>query len=134
MNPPTLIEQVQPAQGCQTALMDGAGRQLTLDDARAAGQHGMAVSLEAAEKRDPLFASKAERAILAHLAACPGLQCNGEDLVDIAKAHGAVPHDDRAFGAVFQSLARRGLIRCIGYGIRRKGRGTAGARIWGLCQ
>jgi hypothetical protein len=102
--------------------------------AQEAGQHGMQISIEAAEKRDPLFREKAESAILRHLQASPEMQCDGETLVDVAKAHGAVPHSDRAFGAVFQSLARRGLIRTVGFGLRRKGNGTAGARIWGLCQ
>lgn len=94
----------------------------------------MAISLERAERSDPEFRQRAEAAILRHLSACPGLQCSGEDLVDIARAHGAVPHSDKAFGAVFQGLARRGLIRTVGFGLRRKGNGTAGARIWGLCQ
>lgn len=110
------------------------GEQLTLEAAQAAGVQGMSLSLEAAQRKDPLFAEKAERAILAHLSACPGLQCSGEELVDIAKAKGAVPHSDKAFGAVFQALARRGFIRTVGFGLRRKGNGTAGARIWGLCQ
>ena len=55
---------------------------------------------------------------------------SGEIVVDAAREHGYRPHDDRAFGAVFQSLARRGEIRHVGYTERRKGHGTGGARIW----
>lgn len=55
---------------------------------------------------------------------------SGEMLVNQAKAAGFVPHDDRAYGAVFQSLVRKGLIRCTGYGVRLKGHGTGGSRTW----
>ncbi len=102
--------------------------QLTIDHAIAAGQHGMAISLESAEKADPQFRAKAEAAILAHLRTVG--QCSGEVLTDVAKAHGARPKDDRAFGSVYQSLARRGLIRCVGFCVRTKGHATAGGRIW----
>jgi hypothetical protein len=95
-----------------------------------AGQQGMAASLEKAEKADPQFKDKAREAILAHLKAVG--QASGEDLVDIAIAHGAIPPDARAFGGVFQALARKGLIRCVGFTLRRKGHGTAGGRVWGL--
>ncbi len=56
--------------------------------------------------------------------------CSGEFCVNQAKGAGFQPHDDRAFGAVFQSLVRRGLIRCTGFGMRVKGHGTGGARTW----
>lgn len=101
---------------------------MTLDQAAVAGQHGMAVSLEAAEKRDPEFKAKAREAILTHLKAVG--QASGEELVDVARAHGAVPTDDRAFGGVFQSLSREGSIQCVGFTLRKKGHGTAGGRIW----
>ena len=104
--------------------------QLTLDDAINAGQAGMAISLERAEKRDPDFSKKAEAAMLRHLVAC--FSASGEELVDVARAHGAIPHDDRAFGSVFQSMARRGLIRTVGFCLRKKGHMGAGGRVWGL--
>lgn len=93
----------------------------------------MSLSLEAAQRKDPLFAENASAAFLRHLAASPDRSAWGEDLVDAARADGVVAPDDRAFGAVFQSLARRGQIRCVELGLRRKGRGTAGARRWALC-
>lgn len=54
----------------------------------------------------------------------------GEVLVNLVKAAGHKPHDDRAFGPIFATLARRKLIRCTGFCERRKGHGTAGGRIW----
>lgn len=106
--------------------------QLTIESAISAGQQGMAISLESARKRDPEFAQKAEAAMLHHLVVC--YSASGEELVDVAKAHGAIAPDDRAFGSVFQSMARRGLIRTVGYTARRKGHGTAGGRVWAINQ
>lgn len=85
-----------------------------------------------ANRNDATFSAKAQDAIVAHLRACEGFRANSEDLVDIARAKGAVPHDDRAFGQVFRQLAKRGLIHTVGYALRRKGKGAAGARIWAL--
>lgn len=110
----------------------GAFRQLTLDDAIAAGREGMAQSVEAAERAAPGFAERAQAAILAHLAASPMRQAPGEELVDVATAAGIAPPDARAFGSVFASMARRGLIRCTGYCAHRKGHMGAGGRIWSL--
>lgn len=107
--------------------MHGTGTQ-SLISAMSAGNYGMAISLEAAQKRDPEFKTKAREAILAHLKAVG--QASGEELVDVARAHGAVPTDDRAFGGVFQSLSRDGSIQCVGFTLRKKGHGTAGGRIW----
>lgn len=108
--------------------------QLTIQHAIAAGDHGMSICLAKAEDRDPQFARKAEEAMLAHLRAVG--RCSGEVLTDVARAHGAIPHDDRAFGAVFKSLAskKRRLIVCVGYCLRTKGNGTAGGRLWAIAQ
>lgn len=57
-------------------------------------------------------------------------QQSGEALTNAAIEHGYRPHDQRAFGPVFGSLSRKGLIRCVGYCERQKGHGTAGGRIW----
>lgn len=54
----------------------------------------------------------------------------GEELVLIAKQHGFIPHDDRAFGAVFAGLSRADKITCVGYCTRQRGHGTSGGRIW----
>lgn len=59
-------------------------------------------------------------------------QQSGEDLVDAAVEHGHRPHDSRAFGSVFRTLARKGIIECAGFCMRRKGNATAGGRVWRL--
>jgi hypothetical protein len=107
-------------------------QQLTLDHAIAAGEAAMSVSFAHAEGKDPLFSAKAEKAILDHLRIVG--QCSGEVLTDVARARGAIAHDDRAFGAVFQKLSRKGFIRCVGFCLRTKGHGTAGGRVWGIAQ
>jgi hypothetical protein len=109
-------------------------QQLTLEDAIAAGEQGMQQAAKGAERRDPGFAPRAEALFRAHLVACPDLADWNENMVDAARAGGVAPEDDRAFGIVFKSMAARGVIECIEYGPRRKGRGTAGARKWRLCQ
>lgn len=74
-------------------------------------------------------AAAAREIILDALRAAEG-PVSGEDLVDRCLAAGIETHDGRAFGVVFASLNRAGLIRCAGYGLRRKGHGTGGARLW----
>lgn len=104
--------------------------QLTIDHAIAAGGHGMAVSYAKAQSLDSSFRDRATVAILAHLRAVG--ECSGEDLTEIAKAHGAAPTDDRAFGAVFKRLLSRRIVQVVGYGPRRKGHGCHGAKIYAL--
>jgi hypothetical protein len=106
--------------------------QLAIDfqAARAQGEIAAGRCIVKAERNDPEFSAKAEQAILDHLRVVG--QASGEVLTDVAIAHGARPHDARAFGAVFKSLARRGLIRTVGYCMRSKGHGTAGGRVWGI--
>lgn len=107
--------------------------QLSIDFARSAGDHGMAISLAKAERSDPQFSEKAQAAILSHLRVVGS--CSGEVLTDVAKAHGAIPaNGDRAFGAVFKGLSRRGLIRCVGYCLRTKGHLGSGGRVWAISQ
>lgn len=54
----------------------------------------------------------------------------GEILVNEAKAHGFRGHDDRCFGSVFSTLARRKQIVCVGYCERVKGNHCSGGRLW----
>lgn len=56
----------------------------------------------------------------------------GEDLVMVARKAGHIPHDDRAFGAVFAGLSRKKRIKCVDFVPRRRGHGTAGGRVWAL--
>lgn len=106
--------------------------QMTIDFhvARAAGEAAGQRCLAKAADVSPGFAQAAEGAILRHLKVVR--RASGEDLTSIAKASGAVPHDDRAFGPVSGSLSRRNLIRTAGFCMRSKGHGTAGGRIWEL--
>lgn len=102
----------------------------SLSAASAKGDIAANACLAKAQSKDPGFADKAKAAILAHLAAKG--QASGEELTDVARAHGAIAHDDRAFGPVFSGLARKGLIRTVGYCLRSKGHGTTGGRIWSI--
>ena len=103
-------------------------QQLSLPFAQRLGEHAMQKTQMRAENDRPGFTLRAGDFILAYLKA-QGPQA-GELLTDMAKAAGHVPPDDRAFGAVYQSLARRKLIRQAGWCERRKGHGTAGGRVW----
>lgn len=58
----------------------------------------------------------------------------GEELTVKGREAGLRAHDERAWGAVFGSLSRRGLIRTVGYCDRARGHGTAGGRIWALVE
>jgi cytochrome c556 len=104
--------------------------QLSIDFARAAGESAANACTSKAHRSDPEFTAKAKVAILAHLRAVG--RASGEELVNVAIAHGARPHDARAFGSVFQSLSRDGSIRTVGFCLREKGHGTAGGRIWSI--
>lgn len=57
-------------------------------------------------------------------------QISGEDLTADAVAHGFRCHDLRAYGPVFASLKRQGLIVRVGWCTRRRGNGTAGGSIY----
>lgn len=105
---------------------------INFESARELGEQAANACLAKARKADPEFAEKAAAAILAHLRVVH--QASGEVLVDVAMAHGARCHDQRAFGAVFAGLSRRRLIRTVGFCMREKGHGTAGGRVWSICQ
>lgn len=100
---------------------------LPMSPARAQGEAAGAKCLETAEKLTDFDADGARVFILGLL---EGGAMRSEALVDAAKVAGFKGHDDRCFGPVFGVLARRGLIRCVGYYMRAKGHGTAGGRIW----
>lgn len=103
---------------------------IDFDAPRAAGEAAGQRCIDKARRTDPFFAEKAEAAILAPLRVVR--RASGEELTNIARAHGAVPHDDRAFGPVYGSLSRRGVIRTAAMCMRSKGNGTAGGRVWEL--
>lgn len=98
--------------------------------ARARGDEAAARCTDKAERVSDFDAEGAMKFVHGYLVRHG--QQPGEALVNAAKAHGFRPHDDRAFGTVFATLARRGLIRHMGYCERVKGHGTAGGRLWDL--
>jgi hypothetical protein len=103
--------------------------QLALDmTPREVGEQSARACASKAERVSDFDTAGAGRFILGWLARYG--QMSGEQLVDAAQQHGHRPHDARAFGAVFGSLSRRNLIRCVGYCEREKGHGTAGGRVW----
>lgn len=53
---------------------------------------------------------------------------SAEELTDACKKAGIIPAEDRAFGAVYSTLRRRGLIAHDGYAPRNKGNGSVGNR------
>lgn len=58
---------------------------------------------------------------------------SGEELTDAAKKAGIVPQNsDKAFGVVYKTLARDGIIERARFALRTKGHACAGASIWRL--
>lgn len=102
--------------------------QLAIDFARAEGESAAEACASKAERVAEFDREGAGKFILGWLIRHGAM--SGEALTDAAKQHGYRPHDDRAFGAVYQTLVRKHHIRCIGYGVRTKGHGTSGLRIW----
>lgn len=103
---------------------------INFEAARDAGEQAAGACLAKAQRADPDFAEKAATAILAHLRAVGS--ASGEVLTDVAIAHGARCHDQRAFGAVFASLLRKNKVFVLGYAPRTKGHGCMGAKIYAL--
>jgi hypothetical protein len=103
---------------------------IDFDAARAEGERQGDLCAAKAEKVSDFDSEGAGRFILSQLVRHGDM--SGEALTDAAKSAGFRPHDDRAFGAVFQRLSRQGQIRTVAFCLRAKGRGTAGGRIWGL--
>lgn len=61
---------------------------------------------------------------------------SGEQLVKAAREHGHAPHDDRAFGPVFQML-QRGVdgkrLKVLRSDLpRERGHGTSGGKLYGV--
>lgn len=96
--------------------------------ARALGAAAAQLAADRADREDPGFSARAQAFVLDYLARHG--TASGEDITDACKAAGIVPADDRAFGAVYSTLSRRGLIVFAGFCARRKGHCTAGGRLW----
>ena len=74
------------------------------------------------------FSALAKEFVLKFLALTP--EASSETITLACKEGGIVPHDDRAFGAVYMRLAESGLIERTGITRRMRGHGTMGASIW----
>lgn len=96
--------------------------------ARSTGAAAAEACAAKAERTAPFSTEDAKAAVLELLA--DGRPRTGEELVDHCMRLGIVPHDQRAFGAVFRSLSGAGRIIAVGSSERKKGHGTAGARVW----
>jgi hypothetical protein len=94
----------------------------------AAGQAAAEACAARAERTTAFDADRARAAVLEVLS--DGQARSGEQLVDHCQRLGIVPHDARAFGAVFLKLKRMGLIEEAGFVARTKGHGTSGGRLW----
>lgn len=102
----------------------------TVAQARAAGSVAGELAADKAERMDDGFRERAHAFVLGYLAQHG--PSAGEDITDAAVMAGIKPAELRAFGPVYATLARRGLIACVGYCARRRGHGTAGGRVWRL--
>lgn len=83
-----------------------------------------------AEDACPSFSEQARACVVRYLTTYGPTA--GERLTAACKAAGLVPHDDRAFGPVYFTLARRGVIEKVGDVRRARGHGTAGGTVWAL--
>jgi hypothetical protein len=109
--------------------------QLTIQDAIDAGHEA---AQHCADKAQTLgFSTEAARVFVIRWLAEYG-NTAGEDLVEAARKTGKpelIPHDGRAWGAVFLTLQRQHRIRCLRADLpRKRGNGTSGGRLWGIVQ
>ncbi len=104
----------------------------TLADACRAGQMAGQLAAQKAERLAEGFTERASAFVLGYLREHGATA--GEVITDAAVLAGITAHDTRAFGPVYASLARKGLIVTVGYCMRRRGHGTSGGRVWGLAQ
>lgn len=108
----------------RAALEKAHARAIALGEARAMRSGSIA------DRHCPGFVWKAQQVALRFLKVVG--QASSEEITDVVKSCGLVPHDDRAFGAVYMGLARSEQIRVVGQCHRRKGHGTSGGRVWAL--
>lgn len=88
----------------------------------------MARVADKAEDVRPNFRDEATAFVLNYLTRHG--RTTGEELTLACKAAGIIPHDDRAFGPVYMTLSRRGLIEKVGTVARTRGHGTSGGNVW----
>lgn len=99
--------------------------------ARAVGEEAGNRAAGRAERAVSDFREKAAAFMLRFLAENGGVS-SSELMTDAAVQSGIKVSDTRAFGPVFQSLAREDKIAFDGYVRRTKGHGSAGGKRWRL--
>lgn len=100
----------------------------TLAEAQAIRDRVVPAIAQKATQRDASFSLAAGAVILQHLR--DHERASGEELTLACKCAGILPHDDRAFGAVYALLLRRGLIERAGSVQRVRGHGCAGGNLF----
>lgn len=81
-----------------------------------------------ASQQDPEFKAKALEFIVKYIRQVG--ESTGESATLAAVLAGIKPHDQRAFGPVYQKAIRQGLIRVVGYAPRVRGHGSAGGKVY----
>jgi len=81
-----------------------------------------------AERADPEFRARALQFIVAYIRQQG--EARGEDATNAAVLAGIEPPDARAFGPVYQTAIRQGLIRVVGYVPRVRGHGSMGGKLY----
>lgn len=100
-------------------------------EARRQGDWLMDLAAQRAERETPPFTEVAIDFVVQFLRN-QGHAVSSEIITNAAKRAGIRPPDDRAFGTVYATAARRGLIRWAGSCKRFKGHGTRGGSLWEL--
>jgi len=100
--------------------------------ARKLGAEAGQRAADKAEQEDPEFRAKALDFIVAYIRQQG--EARGEDATNAAVLAGIKPRDQRAFGPVYKTAIKRGLIRVVGYVPRVRGHGSAGGKMYAAGQ
>ncbi|MFV0673643.1 hypothetical protein [Variovorax sp. tm] len=96
--------------------------------ARQLGREAAARAVDRADVDDPEFSRKALAFIVEYVQQRG--QVPGESATLAAVNSGISPKDQRAFGPVYATALRRGLIHVVGYVPRIRGHGSAGGKLY----
>jgi len=83
-----------------------------------------------AAANDPDFRNKALTFIVAYVR--QEGEVTGESATLAAVLAGIKPHDQRAFGPVYQEALKRNLLRVVGMAKRVRGHGSAGGKVYAI--
>lgn len=96
--------------------------------ARNLGSEAGTRAADKAECQDPAFRSKALAFIVGYIRQQG--EATGESTTQAAVLAGINPHDQRAFGPVYQKAIKDGLIRVVALVPRIKGHGSMGGKVY----